>query len=195
MIERQQIVGVRSISVEVCYLETMSEGHAGLHSHDRMYSVSRHIGLATTLRYEYTIMIKLRYSAKQHIKGDLIYVLAMRKDERWMHLEDVPSRALRKGEIHELIVTPDKDLRPGSGVRDVAYIGFFEVKVSGIAETGDEVWAGEYCLGTLAGFDMTHFPNHLNIVVQSLQPRTGTELGLGLGAMIRFDSPQGAEFP
>ena len=96
MIERQQIVGVRSISVEVCYLETMSEGHAGLHSHDRMYSVSRHIGLATTLRYEYTIMIKLRYSAKQHIKGDLIYVLAMRKDERWMHLEDVPSRALRK---------------------------------------------------------------------------------------------------
>ena len=119
----------------------------------------------------------------------------MRKAERWMHLENIPSRALRKGEIHELIVTADKGLHPGSGVRDVAYIGFFEVKISGIAEAGDEIWVGEHRLGMLVGFDMTHFPNHLNIVVHSIEPQTGAELGLGLGAMVRFDSPQGSTFP
>ena len=140
-------------------------------------------------------MTQLRYTAKRHVKGDLIYVLAMSKDERWMHLEDIPSRALRQGEIHELIVTEDQGLRPGAGVRDVAYIGFFEVQVSGIAESGDEVWAGEHRLGTLAGFDMTHFPNHMNIVVHSQEARTGAELGLGLGAVIRFETPQGAVFP
>lgn len=140
-------------------------------------------------------MTQLRYSAKRHIEGELVYVFHLRTNERWMHLEDIPSRALVRGEIHELILSENPGLKPGSGVRDVAYIGFFEVSVSGIAETGDEVWAGKHRLGTLAGFDMTHHPNHLNIVVSTDSTATGAEMGLELYTPIRFRTPNGAIFP
>lgn len=131
-------------------------------------------------------MNQQRYTAKRHVQGELIYVFALRVDERWMKLEEFPSRALTRGEIHELMVSTNAGLRPGAGVRDLAYIGFFEVETSGIAEVGDEVWAGDHRLGTLAGFDLTHYPNHLNIVVSAEVAVTGAELGLDVGATIRF---------
>ena len=140
-------------------------------------------------------MTELRYTAKRHVQGELIYVFCLRADERWMYLEDLPSRALAKGEIHELILSQNEGLSPGAKVRDVAYIGFFEVSVSGIAEIGDEVWAGEQRLGSLAGFDLTHYPNHFNIVVSTNDAKTGAEIGLGLGVPIRFSTPPGAHAP
>lgn len=133
-------------------------------------------------------MENFRYTAKRHVVGDLLYVFSLRTDERWMELEDIPSRALRQGEIHELIVSENEGIKPGTGVRDAAYIGFFEVQTSGIAEIGDEVYADDLHLGTLAGFDMTHFPNHLNIVLATNDARTGAELKLGLECKIRFRS-------
>ncbi len=137
-------------------------------------------------------MTQLRYTGKRHVRGELIYVLSLRTDERWMQLEEFPSRALRAGEIHELIVSANPDLFPGARVRDVAYIGFFEVDVGGIAEPGDEVWAGEQRLGLLAGFDMSHYPNHFNIVVSADVARTGAELGLSVGVTVRFATPPDA---
>ena len=131
-------------------------------------------------------MTELRYTAKRHVQGTLVYVFAMRASERWMQLEEFPSRALTRGEIHELVVSTNPGLQPGAKVRDVAYIGFFEVEVGGIAEFGDEVWAGERRLGTLAGFDLTHYPNHLNVIVSTDVAATGAELGLDIGASIRF---------
>ena len=137
-------------------------------------------------------MTQLRYTAKRHVRGELIYVFSLRTDERWMQLEEFPSRALGSGEIHELIVSANPGLKPGAKVRDVAYIGFFEVAVSGIAEPGDEVWAGEHRLGVLAGFDMSHYPNHFNIVVSTDVAVTGAELGLDVGATVRFETPPDA---
>ena len=134
-------------------------------------------------------MTQLRYTAKRHVVGELIYVFSLRIDERWMKLENLPSRALKVGEIHELIVSSDAGLKPGAGVKDVAYIGFFEVETSGIAEIGDEVWSDDCHLGTLAGFDLTHYPNQLNIVLATHDARTGAELELNLGRAIRFQSP------
>jgi len=140
-------------------------------------------------------MTELRYTAKRHAQGDLVYVFSLRADERWMRLEEFPSRALLRGEIHELVLSANAGLQPGAWVRDVAYIGFFEVSVGGIAEFGDEVWAGEQRLGTLAGFDLTHYPNHLNVVVSADVAATGAELGLDVGATIRFQTPPGATLP
>lgn len=131
-------------------------------------------------------MTQSRYTAKRHVQGNLIYVFSFRTDQRWMQLEEFPSRALMRGEIHELVVSANAGLEPGARVRDVAYIGFFEVDVSGVVEFGDEVWVGEHRLGILAGFDLTHYPNHLNIVVSSDQAPTGAELGLDVGTTIRF---------
>ncbi len=136
-------------------------------------------------------MSQLRYTAKRNVQGQLVYVFSLRADQRWMQLEEFPSRALARGEIHELILSANAGLKPGSGVPDVAYVGFFEVEVGGIAEFGDEVWAGDYRLGTLAGFDLNHYPNHLNIVVAAGVASTGAELELGLGAPIRFQPATG----
>ena len=140
-------------------------------------------------------MTQLRYTAKRHVQGDLIYVLAVRIDERWMKLEEFPSRALKKGDIHELVLSANAGLQPGAEVRDVAYIGFFEVDVSGIVEFGDEVWLGDQRLGTLAGFDLTHYPNHLNVVVHTDVASTGAELELDVGTPIRFQTPSDAITP
>ncbi|HAL48139.1 MAG: hypothetical protein FI707_00330 [SAR202 cluster bacterium] len=140
-------------------------------------------------------METLRYSAKRHVEGQLVYVLHTRTDERWMHLEDVPSRALLAGEIHELALSINDDLKPTAGVRDVVYIGFFEITVAGIADVGDEVWAGDVHLGDLAGFDFVHMPNHLNVVLSTNQAATGAEMGFDVGTSIRFRTPEGSVLP
>ena len=137
-------------------------------------------------------MSQLRYTAKRNVQGQLVYVFSLRADQRWMQLEEFPSRVLVRGEIHELILSANPGLQPGAGVPDVAYVGFFEVEVGGIAEFGDEVWAGGHRLGTLAGFDLNHYPNHLNIVVAAGVASTGAELGLDLGTPIRFQPAVGA---
>ena len=131
-------------------------------------------------------MSQLRYTVKRNVQGQLIYVFSLRTDQRWMQLEEFPSRALARGEIHELILSSNPGLHPGAAVPDVAYVGFFEVDVGGIAEYGDEVWAGDKLLGILAGFDLNHYPNHLNIVVAAEVASTGAELELELGTPIRF---------
>jgi hypothetical protein len=47
--------------------------------------------------------------------------------------------------------------------------------------------AGEGVLiGHLAGFDMTHFPNHINLVVVTDDLRTGRERGLRLEEVLEF---------
>ena len=132
-------------------------------------------------------MIRERRASKRGIRGELVYVHKARADERWMRLEEFASRALLRGEIHELAVSANPGLGPGAAVRDVAYIGFFEVDVGGVAEFGDEVWAGEKRLGTFAGFDLTHHPNHFNIVVSAEVALHGAELGLDTGSPIRFE--------
>ncbi len=131
-------------------------------------------------------MTELRYTAKRHVQGQLIHVLTLRIDERWMQLEEFRSRALTRGEIHELVISCGGKLQPGASVRDVAYIGFFEVEVSGIVEFGDGAWVGDHRLGTVAGFDITHYPNHLNVVVSGDIAPTGAELGLNVGTPVRF---------
>src|SRR5207248_1409398 len=101
-----------------------------------------------------------RYKSRRRVSGELVYVSVKRASGRDMKLEKLTSRAMLQGEIHELIVSSSKGLSPGAAVPDVAYIGFFEVTRGSMALAGDEVWVGPERLGILAGFDLTHFPNH-----------------------------------
>lgn len=136
--------------------------------------------------------IKARYKARRRVVGGLVYVSLQRTAGRNMQLEDLRSRAVLRNEVHELILSADASTGPGSVARDVAYVGFFEIQTGGMVLVGDEVWAGETHVGTLAGFDLTHFPNHLNIVVATSTPATGAELGLEVGTTISFRSAPGA---
>ncbi|MGW8178994.1 MAG: DUF6917 domain-containing protein, partial [bacterium] len=65
----------------------------------------------------------------------------------------------------------------------VRAIGFFEITKSGLIVAGDDVWIEDRLLGKLAGFDLTHMPNHINVVVKA---ESLDEPVLRVGDKIRF---------
>ncbi|MCS7233516.1 MAG: hypothetical protein NZ900_05380 [Synergistetes bacterium] len=116
--------------------------------------------------------------------GSLIAVLDLKLEGRGLRLILPRSRAIRVGEIHEIVVT-DEEASPGEEVNKVCYIGFWEVLGGGILEVGDELWIDGKKIGVLLGFDETHFPNHMNLVFRG-ELLTGKERGLSLGVRVSF---------
>jgi len=116
------------------------------------------------------------YFAKRPVEGRIVCVLDARSERRGMQLEPHPSRAVPAGEIHELALTDDPAAGPGARVERVAYVGFVEVVRGGVILVGDRVALGRRELGQVVGFDCTHFPNHMNILVRGPQWLTGREI-------------------
>ena len=134
------------------------------------------------------LLDKYPYVAKSDVLGRVVCVLDARSEERGMELTIHPSRALCRHEIHELAITDELEAAPGLTVNRVAYLAFFVIEQGGIVLQGDEVFAGEQHLGRVVGFDLTHFPNHLNVVACKQPRQTGLELELKLGDIITFSS-------
>lgn len=124
------------------------------------------------------------YLKKRDITGELVVVLQGTLDSRGLELIIPNSRALLQGEIHELILTDEMEAGPGKNVNRIGYIGFFEVSRGGVMVVGDEFYVGDRLLGTVAGFDETHLPNHLNLVIKVPQRATGAELHLEPGIQV-----------
>jgi len=101
-----------------------------------------------------------------------------------MNLIPQPSRAVKTGDIHEIIMT-DQDAAPGSKVARVAYVAFVEFQNGGILVYGDEVRLGEMRIGELLGYDLSHFPNHMNIVAKG-NFVSGEERGIRPGDTMVF---------
>ena len=120
------------------------------------------------------------YAQKRTCEGKLAVVLDGKMEGRKLQLIVPPSRAVLAGEIHELIVTDETDAAPGAEVNSIAYWGFFEVVKSTVIVSGDTVWIAGKKLGVIAGFDETHMPNHLNIVIKAADRQTGVEIKLQL---------------
>jgi hypothetical protein len=127
------------------------------------------------------------YVSKRAVEARVVCVLDARSERRGMQLEPHPSRAVPRGQIHELALTDDPAARPGARVERVAYAAFVEVVQGGIILVGDCVTLGGRDLGRVAGFDCTHFPNHLNILVFGPQQRTGKDLDLALEETVLFE--------
>lgn len=134
------------------------------------------------------ILNKYPYAAKSDVVGSIVCVLDARSEQRGMELVIHPSRAVCQGEIHELALTDDPQAGPEQTVDRVAYLAFFSVEVAGIVLVGDRVKAGNREIGEVVGFDLTHFPNHMNIVIRAEERKTGPELGLALGDHLTFAS-------
>ena len=127
---------------------------------------------------------------KTIVVGKLAVILDARAQNRGLELVDFPSRAVLKNEIHELILTAEPTAAPGAVVNDISYLGYFEVLDSGVIWVGDRVFIGDTQIGTLAGYDMTHFPNHMNIIIKTDgKLYTGFEKGFELGQPISFIYP------
>jgi uncharacterized protein YuzE len=132
------------------------------------------------------ILNKYPYADKSDVMGRVVCILDARSENRGMELSIHPSRAVPKGEIHELVATDDPQAKPGKVVDRVAYIGFFEVEEGGIILVNDQVIVEGQKIGQVVGFDFTHAPNHLNILIRTATPMTGLELGLKLDGRVVF---------
>ncbi|MTI94824.1 MAG: hypothetical protein FH749_04960 [Firmicutes bacterium] len=124
------------------------------------------------------------YAEKTDVKGELVVVLRGKYPQRGLQLIKPKSRAVNLGEVHELIIT-DQQAQPGDKVDPIAYLGFFAITAPGILVTGDRLKVAGKEVGMLSGFDETHMPNHLNIIVSG-ERISGEELGLELGADVVF---------
>ena len=99
--------------------------------------------------------------------GKIIALLHIQFDERKLELISARSRGLRKYEIHELMITDEETAHPEGKADRVSAIAFFEVSDGGLVVVEDKVSIGGRYLGKVAGYDMTHIPNHMNLVVKT----------------------------
>jgi hypothetical protein len=106
------------------------------------------------------------YGDRRPVMGEVVALLHITFEERGLELIQSRSRALRKGEIHELMVTDEEGTAPGGGADRVSAVAFFEVERGGLAVVGDAVTVSGKLLGHVTGYDMTHMPNHMNVLVK-----------------------------
>lgn len=119
------------------------------------------------------------YVAKSDVNGRVVAVLRGVTDQRGLYLTAFRSRAVPAGEIHELMIT-DEDCDVESTVNRVALIAFFEVQDGGVILLDDRVKIGDRVIGTVAGFDETHMPNHQNICLYG-ELRDGDSIEIRVG--------------
>lgn len=126
------------------------------------------------------------YHAKSDVHGELQVVLAGCYENRGLCLIQPISRCVCRHQVHELIISDEAGIGPGATVNKIAYVGFVSLQTSGVILVGDEVLINEGCIGHVAGFDQTHMPNHLNIVIKSDMRTSGAQRGLSLQSSVLF---------
>jgi hypothetical protein len=132
------------------------------------------------------------YAATRPVEGVMVAVLDARAPNRGLALTVHRSRALLKNEVHELLVTDDPLAAPGRRVQSCAYLGFVEIMTGGVALVSNRVTIAGRELAEIVGFDETHLPNHLNIVLRTFgELQTGVELGIDLGDQTVFQMADG----
>ncbi|MFQ6126063.1 MAG: hypothetical protein ACE5R6_15865 [Candidatus Heimdallarchaeota archaeon] len=121
------------------------------------------------------------FCGKKEILGDIVAILDLIIEKRGMQLIAPMSRAILKHTICELALTDEETAGPGHFVNHVGYLGLFEVKTGGVAVVGDTIRIRKKLIGRLVGFDTTHAPNHLNLIVKSEEVITGAQMKLQIG--------------
>ncbi len=117
--------------------------------------------------YDFRRITPSVYGDKRPVEGEIVAILHVKFEDRGLEFIQTKSRAVKLHEIHELMVTDEQDAAPGGGADRVRAIAFFEITKSGVIVVGDDVTIEGEKLGTLAGYDVTHMPNHINVVVKS----------------------------
>lgn len=124
------------------------------------------------------------YAKKVPLEAKVVAVLRGTVADRGLELIPQPSRAVSKGEVHEVILTPEP-ASPGSRVGSIAYLAFVEFQNGGVLLSGDKVFVDGDEVGEVAGYDMSHFPNHMNLVVRG-ELRSGEDRGISLSSNVSF---------
>lgn len=122
--------------------------------------------------------VRLRMPSKLPVRTSLVRLLFHETVGRGMRLAPAGSACISRGEIHELVVTTDDTDRAGAVVDHVAYVGFIEFLDPAMLTRGDTFWVGDRLLGEFAGYDESHMPNHLNLVLRGECLVTAEDLDL-----------------
>ncbi len=149
---------------------------AGMKTSQKKVATTRFVTLAT-------------YAANRPVAGAVVTVLNSTHETRGLQLISTYSRALKKNSIHELIATDETDKKPGDAADRIAYLAFFEVTRGGCIIVGETLFVDGKPIGQIIGFDETHEPNHINIVIGVKQRRTGPQLKISVGSKIKFVRP------
>jgi len=123
---------------------------------------------------------------KREVRGKIVVVLDLKLDKRGYKLIPTPSRVVLSREIHELISTDEEKATPGQEVNRMAVIGFAEFTRGGVLAVGDKVTIGGREIGVVVGFDETHAPNHLNIIILTTKRVSGFDLRVELEDDVTF---------
>ena len=127
------------------------------------------------------------YAANRPVKGSVVTVLDSQHAARGLKLISTYSRALKKNSIHELIATDEANKKPGDTANKIAYLAFFEVSRGGCIIVGETLFVDGRAVGQIIGFDETHEPNHLNIILGVKKRRPGPQLKISVGSKIKFE--------
>lgn len=125
------------------------------------------------------------YYKRKSISGFPVAIMSGYIDKRNLKLIKQLTRALRKAEIVELTTT-EQTKNDGEIVNNVSYIGFLEVYEGGVVKMGDSVLINGKKVGSILGYDETHMPNHLNLIITMDSRKSGVELNLSLDDEITF---------
>lgn len=116
-----------------------------------------------------------------------VEVMDLECNDRGLVLMKERSRAVRRGDIHELMLTDETAPSPGGTADGIDYVGFVEFQAGGVVVYGDAVVIGGERIGTIAGFDECHAPNHYNILVKGPRRASGVDLGQYPGDAVIFE--------
>jgi len=122
--------------------------------------------MTVTAPYDFRRIAPGVYGNRRQVEGEVVAILHVSFQDRGLRLIETRSRAVRLHDIHELMIT-DQDAQPGGTADRVRALAFFEATSPGLIVAGDRVTVGAKRLGTLAGYDETHMPNHMNVVVKA----------------------------
>lgn len=133
---------------------------------------------------------------RRGVRANVVAVLYAQRHNRGLVLVHPRTRCLRRYDVHELLLTNDPEAEPGRVIDVCAAIAFFEVDGGGVVGEGESVFIRNRHIGTVVGFDETHAPNHINIIVRNDVLRSGVGFGIALGDAVVFSgagAPGGEE--
>lgn len=138
--------------------------------------------------YQSNILPTNIYYRKRNVKGSVVAILDAHVNKRELRLIQQPTRAFKKFDICELITT-EENATLGGEVNSIAYLAFLEIDVGGVIKVGDILEISNSIIGEVIGFDLTHMPNHMNVVVKVDEKISGRDLKLSIEDYLNFKFP------
>ncbi len=120
------------------------------------------------------------------LEASFVGVIDIRNLKRGLQLIPQKTRCIRRKDVHEILLTDESGATSMSEVDRSFGIGFVEFSNGGLLVEGDSLTVAGRLLGHIAGFDETHLPNHLNIVIKADKATTGIEFGIKPGDLVQF---------